>query len=49
MHVPFTPEQAAGTRHPSMSIELVTAGLDAIVRTSLTTGADLRVPGGATH
>lgn len=49
IHVPFTPEQAAGTRHPSMSLEVVTAGLDVIVRTSLETDVDLRVSGGATH
>lgn len=49
VHVPFTPEQAAGTRHPSMTLDVITAGLDTIVRTSLSTGADLRVTGGTTH
>lgn len=49
VHVPFTPEQAAGTRHPSMSLDVITAGLDAVVRATLTTDVDLRVAGGATH
>lgn len=49
VHVPFTPEQAAGTRHPSMSLEAVAAGLDAVVRTTLSTTDDLRVTGGTTH
>jgi pyroglutamyl-peptidase len=49
VHVPFTPEQAASTRHPSMSLEVVAAGLDAVVRTALSTTDDLRVTGGTTH
>jgi pyroglutamyl-peptidase len=49
VHVPFTPEQAAGTRHPSMSLVVAAAGLDAVVRTSLAVEDDLRVAGGATH
>lgn len=49
VHVPFTPEQAAGTRHPSMTLDVIATGLDAVVRTSLAGEDDLRVTGGATH
>ena len=49
VHIPFAPEQVAGRDQPSMSGELVTAALLAIVRTSLDVTADIRVAGGALH
>lgn len=49
VHIPFAPEQIAGRDHPSMSVDLVTTALLAIVRTSLDVAADIRVAGGALH
>lgn len=49
VHIPFAPEQVLGRDHPSMSVELVTTALLAIVRTSLDVSTDIRVAGGALH
>lgn len=49
VHVPFLPEQAAGTGQPSMSLDVIAAGLGLVARTSLTVSRDVRVSGGATH
>ncbi|MEO6199656.1 MAG: pyroglutamyl-peptidase I [Cryobacterium sp.] len=49
VHVPFAPEQVAGRDQPSMSVDLVTAALLAIMRTSLDVTTDARIPGGALH
>ena len=47
VHVPFSPEQAAGTRHPSMSIEVMAEALAGILAATLTHEVDLRIGGGA--
>ncbi|SDB89473.1 pyroglutamyl-peptidase I Cysteine peptidase. MEROPS family C15 [Sanguibacter gelidistatuariae] len=49
VHVPYAPEQAAGTSHPSMTVETMATGLVSIVRTSLTTTTDMALAAGATH
>lgn len=49
VHVPLSPEQAAGTAHPSMTVEAMAQGLLVVVRTALTTTTDLALAAGATH
>ena len=49
VHVPFSPEQAAGSGHPSMALETMVRGLNAILATTLTTSVDARIVGGALH
>ena len=48
IHIPFSPEQAAGqAERPSMDIDTVVKGLRVVVATALATGADIRRAGGA--
>ena len=49
VHIPFAPEQVAGRDQPSMSVDLVSTALLAIVRTTLDVTVDARIPGGALH
>ena len=49
VHIPFTPEQVGGRDHPSMSVDLATAALLSLVRTSLDLATDIRSSGGALH
>jgi pyroglutamyl-peptidase len=49
IHVPFLPEQAAGTGAPSMPLERIVAGLEVAIAAALRTRRDLRASGGATH
>ena len=49
VHVPFAPEQAAGTRHPSMDVATMASAVSAILATTLSTSADERIGGGALH
>ncbi len=47
VHVPWLPEQAARHDEPGMLLEDMIRGLETIVRTTLATGRDARVSGGA--
>ena len=47
VHVPFEPDQVAGTAHPSMPVATVASALDAVVRATLSHPVDVRVGGGA--
>ena len=50
VHIPFLPEQAI--RHPntpSMSLEVMVAGLEQIIESTLTVKTDLGATGGSTH
>jgi pyroglutamyl-peptidase len=49
VHIPFAPEQVAGRDQPSMSVDLVTAALLSLTRTSLDVTTDIRAAGGALH
>ncbi|WP_367133130.1 pyroglutamyl-peptidase I [Saccharothrix sp. HUAS TT1] len=49
VHVPFSPEQAEGRDQPSLPVATTARALDLIVRTSLTTSADLRTTAGTLH
>lgn len=49
VHVPFAPEQAAGTPHPSMAIETMARGIAAVLRVTLANETDARLVGGALH
>lgn len=49
IHVPFLPEQAAGTGKPSLPLEQIVQGLEIAIATALTTRRDVRLVGGATH
>lgn len=49
VHVPYAPDQAAGTVHASMAVESMAAGLVSIVRTSLATTDDLALAAGEVH
>ncbi|WP_461124049.1 pyroglutamyl-peptidase I [Saccharothrix stipae] len=49
VHVPFAPEQASTGRHPSLPVATTARALEVIVRTSLTTAADLRTTAGTLH
>jgi len=49
MHIPYSPGQVVADDRPSMSVELATLALLAIVRTSLEVQTDIRSPGGALH
>ena len=50
VHIPFLPEQAI--RHPntpSMSLEVMVAGLEQVIESTLTVKTDLVATGGSTH
>jgi len=49
VHVPYAPEQAAGTRFASMTIETMARGITAIVAIALATARDTKIGGGALH
>lgn len=49
VHVPFAPEQAAGTAHGSMAIETMVRGVSAILATTLSTPVDEKIGAGALH
>ncbi|MBC7725763.1 MAG: pyroglutamyl-peptidase I [Burkholderiaceae bacterium] len=49
VHVPFGPDQTAGTDRPSLPIGSMVAALTAVVETALSTRTDLAVVGGALH
>ena len=47
VHVPFAPEQAAGTDRPSLPVETMAEALDALLRATLSHESDVRAVGGA--
>ncbi|HKT40983.1 MAG TPA: pyroglutamyl-peptidase I [Rhodanobacteraceae bacterium] len=47
VHVPWLPEQAAAHGQPGMPLEQMTAALEIVVRTALTTSGDTRAAAGA--
>lgn len=47
VHVPFAPEQAAGTDRPSLPVETMAEALDAVLRATLSHESDVRAVGGA--
>lgn len=50
VHIPYSPDQAA--RHPgapSLSVDVVVQGLQVMLRSALSTNADIRLAAGATH
>ena len=50
VHIPYLPEQAAGyAGAPSLSLEIVIAGLKIMIETALRTRKDHRIAAGATH
>lgn len=50
VHIPYLPEQAAGySGAPSLSLEIVIAGLKIMIETALRTRKDHRIAAGATH
>jgi len=50
VHIPYLPGQAAGQPGaPSLSLEIVIAGLKIMIETALRTRKDLRIAAGATH
>ncbi|WP_315906026.1 pyroglutamyl-peptidase I [Priestia koreensis] len=50
IHIPFIPEQAVRyPGKPSMSLEMIVAGLQSAVETALTVEEDIQVVGGETH
>ena len=49
VHVPYTPEQAAGRDVPSMPLATQVAGVRTLLRSALRTGDDIRESAGREH
>ena len=49
IHVPYTPEQAAGRDVPSMALATQVEGIRALLRSALRTGEDIHETGGREH
>jgi len=49
IHVPYLPEQVLGKNQPSMSLEMISKGIETAVRTAIIHERDVKVTGGSIY